>query len=180
MDHDTVGPSSYRRWKVPGADTSMEIPRLLLGHLEPDTQLAATFHDTGRDSARRCAHRRRSAADGGRRRPEPPAESRRSGLVLRGYPADFVCCRSSRWSAPSIPNNLLLLERSGRRRYALPDEKAQPYREYTNAAVGPACDETFRPMHPLPISRDVPAEDDGWFGWTQARTRWDVTWTRRS
>jgi hypothetical protein len=37
-------------WKVPGEDTSVEIPRLLLRHLEPSTRLAATLQDTGRDS----------------------------------------------------------------------------------------------------------------------------------
>jgi hypothetical protein len=37
-------------WKVPGEDTSVEIPRLLLRHLEPNTPLAAKLHDTGRGS----------------------------------------------------------------------------------------------------------------------------------
>jgi hypothetical protein len=37
-------------WKVPGDETSVEIPRLLLGHLEAGTQLAATLRDTGRNS----------------------------------------------------------------------------------------------------------------------------------
>ena len=37
-------------WRVPGAEASVEIPSLLLGHLEPDTRLAATLQDTGRDS----------------------------------------------------------------------------------------------------------------------------------
>ena len=46
-DRDTY---VVQRWKVPGQGTSVEIPNPLLRFLEPDTTLAATLSETGRDS----------------------------------------------------------------------------------------------------------------------------------
>src|SRR5262245_53126028 len=46
-DHDTY---VVQGWKVPGAATSVEIPKKLLRHLEHGTLLAATLRDTGRES----------------------------------------------------------------------------------------------------------------------------------
>lgn len=37
-------------WRVPGEETSLEVPKRLLGYLEPGTRLAADLSDTGRDS----------------------------------------------------------------------------------------------------------------------------------
>jgi hypothetical protein len=37
-------------WKVPGEATSVEIPTLLLRHLERDTRLAASLRQTAHDS----------------------------------------------------------------------------------------------------------------------------------
>jgi hypothetical protein len=37
-------------WRVPGEEASVEIPRLLLRHLERNTRLATPLLDTGRDS----------------------------------------------------------------------------------------------------------------------------------
>ncbi|GAA3749141.1 hypothetical protein GCM10022225_36790 [Plantactinospora mayteni] len=37
-------------WKVPGQETSVEIPHELLQYLEPDTELAVPLQDTGRGS----------------------------------------------------------------------------------------------------------------------------------
>jgi hypothetical protein len=37
-------------WKVPGSESSVEIPMRLLAHLEADTVLDVVLHDTGRDS----------------------------------------------------------------------------------------------------------------------------------
>jgi len=37
-------------WKVPDHETSVEIPKRLLGHLEANTTLSADLRDTGRDS----------------------------------------------------------------------------------------------------------------------------------
>ncbi|MGH4012771.1 MAG: hypothetical protein ACRDSL_02295 [Pseudonocardiaceae bacterium] len=37
-------------WKVPGYETSVEIPRGLLGYLEPNTRLAAVLHTTEQDT----------------------------------------------------------------------------------------------------------------------------------
>jgi hypothetical protein len=35
-------------WRVPGEETSIEIPQDLLAHLEPETSLDVPLHDTGR------------------------------------------------------------------------------------------------------------------------------------
>jgi hypothetical protein len=37
-------------WKVPDHTASVEIPKELLRHLEPETRLAVPLHDTGRGS----------------------------------------------------------------------------------------------------------------------------------
>ena len=37
-------------WRVPGKDTSVEIPKALLRYLEPNTQLAAVLHVTQQGS----------------------------------------------------------------------------------------------------------------------------------
>ncbi len=37
-------------WKVPGRPESVEIPKTLLTHLLPSTELGVALHDTGRDS----------------------------------------------------------------------------------------------------------------------------------
>lgn len=37
-------------WRVTGQHDSVEIPKRLLAHLEPDTRLGTELHDTGRGS----------------------------------------------------------------------------------------------------------------------------------
>jgi hypothetical protein len=37
-------------WRVPGSETSVEIPKRLVGYLEANTTLDATLHDTGHGS----------------------------------------------------------------------------------------------------------------------------------